>query len=504
MISVLNKVLFASHPKHLWKRYVVAVAVIAALLGTAHVTATLALQASAKNAELINLAGRQRMFSQRIMYLGLRASHHTEPNTVDRSAATITALSDTQDRLARAPALSVELRELYVGEAALNQRVDTFARIARQISANPENAHDSLSALLGFDSEAMLQDLNRATLMFEAKAQRDARYLALIENTSFYAALIILMIEAIIIFVPAHRLVTRAMADLEAQSKIATQAKHHAIKRNRELKSLKEKIEHDALHDPLTGLPNRRALEAIMLSTKQLVADTGGLVSVVHLDLDRFKQINDTLGHAAGDYVLKHVGAILQSCTRPQDFIARMGGDEFVILPALNASPKDLIALSERIISALRDPVYYKDGPCHLGASIGISFAGNEAQPSQIDPADLLIKADIALYRAKDSGRNRYAFFTPDLAKHVEATKRISDELLDAVYRQEFLVHYQPIFFVLRQRTSPRSRRLCAGSIRPRASYPQARSLTGSIDWASQKRLIFWFWNKSKRMYHQP
>ena len=79
MISVLNKVLFASHPKHLWKRYVVAVAVIAALLGTAHVTATLALQASAKNAELINLAGRQRMFSQRIMYLGLRASHHTEP-----------------------------------------------------------------------------------------------------------------------------------------------------------------------------------------------------------------------------------------------------------------------------------------------------------------------------------------------------------------------------------------------------------------------------------------
>lgn len=446
MISVLDKALFATHPKHLWKRYLVAVALIAMLLGAAHVTATLALQASAKNAELINLAGRQRMFSQRIMYLGLRASHHTEPETLVRLDATISALTDSQRALARAPGLTAELVELYRGEALLNNRVEAFALIARRISSDPETAHDQLSALLDFDSESLLQDLNRATLMFEAKARRDTRYLALIETTSFYAALVVLMIEAIIIFAPAHRLVTRAMADLEAQSYIATQAKQNAIKRNRELESLKEQIEHDALHDPLTGLPNRRALETIMLNLKQVVADTGGVVSVLHLDLDRFKQINDTLGHAAGDHVLTHIAGVLQTCTRPQDFVARMGGDEFVILPALNASTDDLVALSERIILALREPVYYQETLCHAGASIGISQTGNEAVASDIDPADLLVKADIALYRAKESGRNRYAFFTPDLAKRVEATKRISDELLDAIYKREFLVHYQPIF----------------------------------------------------------
>ena len=445
-MSFFDKVLSASHPRHLWKRYAIAVALIAVLVSTSHFAAMRALGAHAKNAELINMAGRQRMLSQRIMYLGLRASHHPDDQTITQLDAGVSLLLESQTHLAGRSRLSADLLDLYDGSAQLNTRVADFSEIGRTIADHPGEEHDHLEALLAFNSEALLNDLDRAAFLFEAMANRDAKVLERIEQASFYAALLVLMIEAIIIFVPAQRLVTRTIAALETQSDIATQAKIDAIKRNRELESLKDKVEHDALHDALTGLPNRRALEAILMHLKQNTMLSDRVHSLLHVDLDRFKQINDTLGHAAGDHVLKHVAKTLKACTRPDDFVARIGGDEFVILPAPDTAIEDLSALAQRVITAIRRPEMYQSNICHTGASIGISLGSLDAVADGAEPSDLLVEADIALYRAKELGRGRFAFFTPELADEVAATKRTSDELLDALRKAEFRVHYQPIY----------------------------------------------------------
>lgn len=173
---------------------------------------------------------------------------------------------------------------------------------------------------------------------------------------------------------------------------------------NARLQSARSVAEHQAQTDPLTGLRNRRAMEA------QLAALCIGSrpFGVVHLDLDYFKQVNDTLGHAAGDHVLQVVATILTSETRQGDLVARVGGDEFVILlPGLtDAAPIDTIA--ERIIRRLDQPIYFAGQGCQVSASVG--FVMSKAYPRP-EPDRLLNDADAALYASKRGGRGRVTNF---------------------------------------------------------------------------------------------
>ncbi len=137
--------------------------------------------------------------------------------------------------------------------------------------------------------------------------------------------------------------------------------------RNAELLVAKARIEHTALHDSLTGLPNRRYLDQMLENTAQAAPDSGQRTALLHIDLDRFKQINDTLGHAAGDAMLVHAAKILRVNVRTTDFIARVGGDEFVVLCALRGDDPEkdagyLAALADRIIRQMREPVMLR-GP---------------------------------------------------------------------------------------------------------------------------------------------
>lgn len=216
-------------------------------------------------------------------------------------------------------------------------------------------------------------------------------------------------------------------------------AKTLAEARNGELEVAKARIEHNALHDYLTGLPNRRYLDDKLETLASECGRDGSGLALLHIDLDRFKQINDTLGHQAGDTMLKHAATTLLGTIRKNDFVARIGGDEFVVVSHLE-SPKDNIArLADRIITELCKPVKCEGHVSRIGASIGIASAVG----SEIDAKQLLLNADIALYRAKSRGRNRCEFFSLDTQNHIINTKRVSDEILQGLEQDEFSPVYQ-------------------------------------------------------------
>lgn len=220
-------------------------------------------------------------------------------------------------------------------------------------------------------------------------------------------------------------------------------AKELAEARNRELEAAKENIEHLALHDFLTGLPNRRYLDR-KLEELSATSTTGTdqALAVLHIDLDRFKQINDTLGHRAGDAMLKHAASVLTATVRPSDFVARIGGDEFVVLCTMDVTPKKIANVAERIVRELGRPIRFEHHDCRFGASVGIA---TDSGPMP-DGKQLLLNADIALYRAKSGGRNRHEFFSKDARRQVIASKRLADDILIGLERNEFIPFYQPQF----------------------------------------------------------
>jgi diguanylate cyclase (GGDEF)-like protein/PAS domain S-box-containing protein len=216
-------------------------------------------------------------------------------------------------------------------------------------------------------------------------------------------------------------------------------AKDLAEARNKELEDAKENIEHLALHDYLTDLPNRRYLDRMLDERSAECRRTGLTLAILHIDLDRFKQINDTLGHRAGDAMLKHAAQALKRNVRSSDFVARIGGDEFVVLCTFDVTPKKISNLAERIIRELCKPIRYEGHDCRFGASIGIA---TESGPA-LDAKQLLLNADIALYRAKSGGRNRHEFFSTDERRRIIASKRLADEILLGLERGEFVPFYQ-------------------------------------------------------------
>ncbi|HEV7275908.1 MAG TPA: EAL domain-containing protein [Devosiaceae bacterium] len=219
------------------------------------------------------------------------------------------------------------------------------------------------------------------------------------------------------------------------------QANRQMDARNAELEAAKARIEHNALHDSLTGLPNRRFLDDFLNRCAARCAVDEQRLALLHVDLDRFKQINDTLGHAAGDAMLVHASGVLQATVREDDFVARIGGDEFlVVVRSSGGADAELATIAERVVGQMRQPVAYEGHECRFGVSVGIASASG----GEIDAKRLLMNADIALYRAKSRGRNRYEFFSNALQAEVVRTKRVADEILQGLEVAQFLPHFQP------------------------------------------------------------
>lgn len=201
-------------------------------------------------------------------------------------------------------------------------------------------------------------------------------------------------------------------------------------------------IRHMAMHDPLTGLPNRALFRLRLVQELSRGKREGRYTSVFCLDLDRFKTINDTLGHPAGDAVLRTVAERLLRAVRKEDTVARLGGDEFAILQVSLAQPEHASTLSRRIIEAMAEPLDLGSEHVVIGTSIGIAISDGDRR----DAEDLLRSADVALYRAKSDGGNRFCFFEPEMEAKLRERQELERDLRDAIAKEGLCLNFQPIF----------------------------------------------------------
>ncbi len=209
-----------------------------------------------------------------------------------------------------------------------------------------------------------------------------------------------------------------------------------------ERKKAEQRVAFLAHHDALTGLANRAALAQKIDEAAARQRRRSEPFSVLLLDLDRFKQVNDTLGHPAGDVLLTKVAARLKSLLRETDVLARLGGDEFAIVQAGETDQREAAkALADRVIEVLGKPFDIEGGDISIGTSIGIALA-----PEHDTGSDSLLKmADLALYRAKSAGRNGYRFFDAEMSEVANARQEIESDLRRAIAQNELELHYQPI-----------------------------------------------------------
>jgi diguanylate cyclase (GGDEF)-like protein/PAS domain S-box-containing protein len=205
-------------------------------------------------------------------------------------------------------------------------------------------------------------------------------------------------------------------------------------------KQAEEQIFHIAHHDALTGLPNRIQYNERLEQELEAI-ESGASLAVLYLDLDHFKNVNDTLGHSIGDELLKTAADRLRSCVRQTDIIARLGGDEFAIIQTGIDQASDAAALACRIQEAISAPFDLDGLHAVTNVSIGISLAPMNASLS----ADLMKQADMALYHAKAAGRNAYRFFEPQMDASMRARRRIESSLREAIVNGGLELHYQPV-----------------------------------------------------------
>ena len=208
-----------------------------------------------------------------------------------------------------------------------------------------------------------------------------------------------------------------------------------------ELKVAHEEMERLASYDPLTGLPNRRLFRDRLDQALKIAHRHEQTLALLYLDLDNFKRVNDSLGHDAGDRLLQTVAERIRACVRDEDTVSRLGGDEFVVLLSAvhGSSASDRVA--RKILDALRLPIWLEGQEVVVTGSIGITLIPEDSA----DPAVILRNADLAMYRAKETGRNRYEFFQIELNQEVIRRLSLEAELRRALDREELILYFQPV-----------------------------------------------------------
>ena len=207
-------------------------------------------------------------------------------------------------------------------------------------------------------------------------------------------------------------------------------------------KLAEEKLQYEATHDALTGLPNRAFfMSRLEAALERAQENPNHKVSILFIDLDRFKVVNDSLGHFIGDMLLVGIADRLRDCLRPSDIVARLGGDEFTILVEGNHYPREVIRIAERVKEKFAKSFDLSGQEVYSSASIGILHNSDK----HLVPADMMRDADTAMYQAKRAGKARHEVFDEGMHKAVKETLLLENDLRRAIERQEMVVYYQPI-----------------------------------------------------------
>ena len=230
------------------------------------------------------------------------------------------------------------------------------------------------------------------------------------------------------------------LADQDSYKKVVAQV-DRLKKENTRLYALAKAVAKDANEDALTGLSNRRHFEMELRNWIRNLNDHGTEFAALYIDLDRFKFVNDTLGHEAGDRLLLSVAKMLRELTSDQDLVARLGGDEFIILKPLVKSALSISSLADEIVRRLQSPFTCDGKSTSCSASVGVAIAKADME----DPEQVVADADSALYHSKSLGKGRWSFFTPEMHAKSVATKSLASDLLGACERHEFIPYFQPI-----------------------------------------------------------
>lgn len=352
-------------------------------------------------ARLVELSAAQSVFSQRIPMLAQRLADARDPAAARALHDDLTQARDTfwDAHLALTggvgtPATPVpaHLAQIYFGGPhRLDHQARAFVAAADAVLAGGPQAPRpaEVETLVHLAQGPLIASLGAAMLAHRDAADARMRVLRQTHGAIAIGTLGLLGLVAIAIFAPMVRR-TERMTDA--------------------LIAARREMEHSALHDSLTGLPNRRYLDDFLARALANARRNGHTVGILHLDLDRFKEVNDNFGHKAGDAVLQATARIMLASVRTSDFVARIGGDEFIIVSPEQRQPDGLSILAQRLIDRLSEPMPYEAVMTEVNASIGIALATPE---SGMDAERLMIAADIALYQAKHSGRAQYRVYTP-------------------------------------------------------------------------------------------
>ncbi len=228
------------------------------------------------------------------------------------------------------------------------------------------------------------------------------------------------------------------------ESRVDLRGRHFVLSIFRDVSERQEAEEHIrylAFHDALTGLPNRTLLIDRIEQAIREAHRRESLVGILFLDLDNFKNVNDTLGHDYGDELLQNAAMRIRQTLRTEDTLARLGGDEFIVLITDPKSPEDVVAVSKKIIETMNVPFIISGEKFHITCSIGMSIFPRDGQ----DSGELLRTADEALYGVKKDGRNHAAFHTAEMHEAALESIRMENDLREAIRQEQFVLHYQPV-----------------------------------------------------------
>ena len=342
--------------------------------------------------------------------------------------------------------------------ASLDDAIDSlFGSAAKRDGLTPEAIEGWLDGPLG----QLQRDLQTLRAALAADALQRSRELAAAGLSAADLLAFALLATALLVlagYLGFDHLVLRPLRTLA--DALRTNARHPLVPRGRvtavtethdlldafatlqqEIRAREQALDHLARHDPLTGLPNRNLFRSRLAGAIAEARRHGMLVGVLFMDLNRFKQINDSYGHAAGDRMLVEIGDRLKRIFRAEDTVARLGGDEFAILLEGLHDRAEMTRLAHKTLAAVQRPFAVGDRVFHRGAALGIAVAPDDGS----DPDQLIQLADAAMYAAKEDGGAGFRYVDAALNRHAAAQHRLENELRTAIDTQQLQLYYQPI-----------------------------------------------------------